>query len=171
MSVYINKDTKVLVQGITGGTAKFHTKQMLEYGTKIVAGVTPGRGGSDVEGVPVFNTVSEAVSETGATVSVVYVPAPFAADAIMEATDAELDMVICITEHIPVLDMVKVKRYMEGKKTRLVGPNCPGVITPDECKIGIMPGYIHTKGHIGVVSRSGTLTYEAVHQLSQEGIG
>ncbi|WP_368654804.1 succinate--CoA ligase subunit alpha [Ornithinibacillus sp. 4-3] len=171
MSVFINKDTKVLVQGITGGTAKFHTKQMLEYGTKIVAGVTPGRGGSDVEGVPVFDTVSQAVDQTGATVSVIYVPAPFAADAIIEATDAGLDLVICITEHIPVMDMVKVKRYMEGKKTRLVGPNCPGVITPDECKIGIMPGYIHKKGHIGVVSRSGTLTYEAVHQLSQKGFG
>lgn len=171
MSIYINKDTKVLVQGITGSTALFHTKQMLDYGTKIVAGVTPGRGGETAEGVPVFNTVTDAVEETGATVSVVYVPAPFAADAIMEAVDAELDMVICITEHIPVLDMVKVKRYMEGKKTRLVGPNCPGVITADECKIGIMPGYIHTKGHVGVVSRSGTLTYEAVHQLSQAGIG
>ena len=171
MSIYINKDTKVLVQGITGSTALFHTKQMLEYGTKIVAGVTPGRGGETAEGVPVFNTVADAVEETGANVSVVYVPAPFAADAIMEAVDAELDMVICITEHIPVLDMVKVKRYMSGKKTRLVGPNCPGVITADECKIGIMPGYIHTKGHVGVVSRSGTLTSEAVHQLTQEGIG
>ena len=171
MSVYINKDTKVLVQGITGSTALFHTKQMLEYGTKIVAGVTPGKGGTEAEGVPVFNTVEEAVKATGANVSVIYVPAPFAADAILEAVDADLDMAICITEHIPVLDMVKVKRYMEGKKTRLVGPNCPGVITPDECKIGIMPGYIHKKGHVGVVSRSGTLTYEAVHQLSQEGIG
>jgi len=171
MSVYINKDTKVLVQGITGSTALFHTKQMLEYGTKIVAGVTPGKGGTEVEGVPVFNTVEQAVAATGANVSVIYVPAAFAADAILEAVDADLDMAICITEHIPVLDMVKVKRYMEGKKTRLVGPNCPGVITPDECKIGIMPGYIHKKGHVGVVSRSGTLTYEAVHQLSEEGIG
>ncbi|MED3982785.1 succinate--CoA ligase subunit alpha [Peribacillus simplex] len=171
MSVYINKDTKVIVQGITGATALFHTKQMLEYGTKIVGGVTPGKGGTEAEGVPVFNTVSEAVTETGATASVIYVPAPFAADAILEAVDAELDLVICITEHIPVLDMVKVKRYMEGKKTRLIGPNCPGVITPEECKIGIMPGYIHKKGHVGVVSRSGTLTYEAVHQLSQAGIG
>ena len=171
MSVYINKDTKVVVQGITGSTALFHTKQMLEYGTKIVAGVTPGKGGTEAEGVPVYNTVSEAVTETGANASVIYVPAPFAADAILEAVDAEIDLVICITEHIPVLDMVKVKRYMEGKKTRLIGPNCPGVITPEECKIGIMPGYIHKKGHIGVVSRSGTLTYEAVHQLSQEGIG
>ncbi|MDQ0217089.1 succinate--CoA ligase subunit alpha [Peribacillus cavernae] len=171
MSVFINKDTKVIVQGITGSTALFHTKQMLEYGTKIVAGVTPGKGGTEVEGVPVYNTVSEATKATGANASVIYVPAPFAADAILEAVDAELDMAICITEHIPVLDMVKVKRYMEGKQTRLIGPNCPGVITPDECKIGIMPGYIHTKGHVGVVSRSGTLTYEAVHQLSQEGIG
>ncbi|MFD2638260.1 succinate--CoA ligase subunit alpha [Piscibacillus salipiscarius] len=171
MSVYINKDTKVLVQGITGGTAKFHTKQMLDYGTNIVAGVTPKKGGTEVEGVPVYNTVQDAVDATGANASVIYVPAPFAADAIMEAVDAEMDLVICITEHIPVLDMVKVKRYMEGKKTRLVGPNCPGVITPDECKIGIMPGYIHKKGHIGVVSRSGTLTYEAVHQLSEEGFG
>ncbi|PJN87130.1 succinate--CoA ligase subunit alpha [Bacillus sp. mrc49] len=171
MSVFINKDTKVIVQGITGSTALFHTKQMLEYGTKIVGGVTPGKGGTEAEGVPVFNTVSEAVTETGANASVIYVPAPFAADAILEAVDAELDLVICITEHIPVLDMVKVKRYMEGKKTRLIGPNCPGVITPEECKIGIMPGYIHKKGHVGVVSRSGTLTYEAVHQLSQEGVG
>lgn len=171
MSVFINKDTKVIVQGITGSTALFHTKQMLEYGTKIVGGVTPKKGGTEVEGVPVFNTVQEAVDQTGATASVIYVPAPFAADAIMEAVDAELDLVICITEHIPVLDMVKVKRYMEGKKTRLIGPNCPGVITPEECKIGIMPGYIHKKGHIGVVSRSGTLTYEAVHQLSQQGFG
>jgi succinyl-CoA synthetase alpha subunit len=171
MSVYINKDTKVIVQGITGSTALFHTKQMIEYGTKIVGGVTPGKGGTEVEGVPVFNTVSEAVAATGANASVVYVPAPFAADAILEAVDAELDMVICITEHIPVLDMIKVKRYMQGKNTRLVGPNCPGVITPEECKIGIMPGYIHKKGHVGIVSRSGTLTYEAVHQLSTEGIG
>lgn len=171
MSVYINKDTKVIVQGITGSTALFHTKQMVEYGTQIVGGVTPGKGGTEVEGIPVFNTVSEAVEKTGANASVIYVPAPFAADAIMEAADAELDLAICITEHIPVLDMVKVKRYMDGKKTRLVGPNCPGVITPDECKIGIMPGYIHNKGHVGVVSRSGTLTYEAVHQLSEAGIG
>src|SRR5690625_4799476 len=167
----VNKDTKVIVQGITGATATFHTKEMLAYGTKIVGGVTPGRGGSKVEGVPVFNTVEEAVAETGATVSVIYVPAPFAADAIMEAVDAELELVICITEGIPVLDMVKVRRYMEGKKTRLIGPNCPGVITPGECKIGIMPGYIHAPGKVGVVSRSGTLTYEAVHQLTTRGIG
>ncbi|HIW11869.1 MAG TPA: succinate--CoA ligase subunit alpha [Candidatus Salinicoccus stercoripullorum] len=171
MGVFIDKDTKVLVQGITGSTALFHTKQMIEYGTKIVAGVTPGKGGQEVEGVPVYNTVEEAKEATGANVSVIYVPAPFAADAIVEAADAELDMAICITEHIPVLDMVKVKRYLEDKKTRLVGPNCPGVITADECKIGIMPGYIHQKGHVGVVSRSGTLTYEAVHQLTEAGIG
>ncbi|OCA89638.1 MULTISPECIES: succinate--CoA ligase subunit alpha [unclassified Bacillus (in: firmicutes)] len=171
MSVFVNKDSKVIVQGITGSTARFHTKQMLEYGTNIVGGVTPGKGGAEAEGVPVFNTVIEAKEATGANVSVIYVPAPFAADSILEAVDAELDLVICITEHIPVLDMVKVKRYMEGKKTRLIGPNCPGVITPEECKVGIMPGYIHRKGHIGVVSRSGTLTYEAVHQLTQAGFG
>ncbi|EGQ27323.1 succinyl-CoA synthetase subunit alpha [Sporosarcina newyorkensis 2681] len=171
MSIYVDKDTKVIVQGITGSTALFHTQQMLEYGTKIVGGVTPGKGGQTVEGVPVFDTVEEAVKATGATVSIIYVPAPYAADAIMEAVDAQMAMTICITEHIPVLDMIKVKRYMEGKETRLIGPNCPGVITADETKIGIMPGYIHTKGHVGVVSRSGTLTYEAVHQLTQEGIG
>ncbi|AZV42258.1 MULTISPECIES: succinate--CoA ligase subunit alpha [Peribacillus] len=171
MAIFVNKDTKVIVQGITGSTAAFHTSQMLDYGTKIVAGVTPGKGGTEIEGVPVYNTVAEAVRKTNATASVIYVPAPFAADAILEAVDAELDLVICITEHIPVLDMVKVKRYLQGKKTRLIGPNCPGVITADECKIGIMPGYIHTKGHIGVVSRSGTLTYEAVHQLTNAGIG
>lgn len=171
MSIFIDKSTKVIVQGITGSTAMFHTKQMLEYGTNIVGGVTPGKGGTTVEGVPVFNTVEQAVIETGADASVIYVPAPFAADAIIEAAEADIDLVVCITEHIPVLDMVKVKRYLEGRKTRLIGPNCPGVITPEECKIGIMPGYIHKKGHIGVVSRSGTLTYEAVHQLSQAGIG
>ena len=171
MSILINKDTKVIVQGITGSTGLFHTKQAVEYGTKIVGGVTPGKGGTEIEGIPVFDTVADAVAKTGANASVVYVPPPFAADAIIEATDAELDLVITITEGIPVVDMIKVKRYMEGKKTRLIGPNCPGVITPDECKIGIMPGYIHNKGHVGVVSRSGTLTYEAVHQLSTNGIG
>lgn len=171
MSVFIDEDTKVVVQGITGSAAKFHTKQMLAYGTKIVAGVTPGKGGLEVEGVPVFNTLQEAVEATGANASVIYVPAPFAADAILEAVDARLGLVICITENIPVLDMVKVRRYMEGKATRLIGPNCPGVISPGKCKIGIMPGYIHKKGHIGVVSRSGTLTYEAVHQLTSAGLG
>src|SRR5690625_4267080 len=171
MSIYVNKDTKVIVQGITGSAGMDRTKAMLEYGTKIVGGVTPGRGGTEVLGVPVFNTVEDAVKATGATVSIIYVPAPFAADAIMEATDAELDLTICTTEHIPIVDMIKVKNYMKGKNTRLIGPNCPGVITADECKIGIMPGYIHKKGHIGVVSRSGTLTYEAVHQLTQAGYG
>ncbi len=171
MSIYVDKDTKVIVQGITGSAGLDHTEQMIKYGTKIVGGVTPTKGGTTVLGVPVFNTVEDAVKETGATVSIIYVPAPFAADAIMEATDAGLDLTICITEHIPVSDMITVKNYMKGKKTRLIGPNCPGVITADECKIGIMPGYIHEKGHIGVVSRSGTLTYEAVHQLSQAGYG
>ena len=171
MSVWINKDTKVIVQGITGKTAAYHTKAMLEYGTKIVAGVTPNKGGTTVEDVPVYNTVQEAVKATKANTSVIYVPAPYAADAILEAVDAELDLVICITEHIPVQDMLRVKNYMVGKKTRLIGPNCPGLITPDECKIGIMPGYIHQQGCVGVVSRSGTLTYEAVHQLTQLGIG
>ncbi|HIV74189.1 MAG TPA: succinate--CoA ligase subunit alpha [Candidatus Pseudogracilibacillus intestinigallinarum] len=171
MSIYVDKDTKVIVQGITGSAGMDHTEQMLKYGTKIVAGVTPGKGGTKTLGVPVYNTVEDAVKATGATVSIIYVPAPFAADAIMEATDAGLELTICITEHIPINDMTKVKNFMKGKKTRLIGPNCPGVITADECKIGIMPGYIHTKGHIGVVSRSGTLTYEAVHQLSQAGYG
>lgn len=171
MSIFVNKETRVITQGITGATGRFHTKQCLEYGTNIVAGVTPGKGGMEVEGVPVYNTVQEAVDATGATVSVIYVAAPFAADAIMEAVDAELDLVICITEGIPVLDMVKVRRYMEGKKTRLIGPNCPGITVPGECKIGIMPGYIHIPGHVGIVSRSGTLTYEAVHQLTTRGIG
>ncbi|WNF35471.1 succinate--CoA ligase subunit alpha [Bacillaceae bacterium IKA-2] len=171
MSILINKDTKVICQGITGAVGLFHTKQAVEYGTNMVGGVTPGKGGTEIDGIPVFNTVEDAVKATGATASVVYVPPAFAADAIMEATEAGLELVICITEGIPVLDMVNVKRYMEGKKTRLIGPNCPGVITPDECKIGIMPGYIHKKGHVGVVSRSGTLTYEAVHQLSTNGIG
>jgi succinyl-CoA synthetase alpha subunit len=171
MSIYIDKDTKVLVQGITGSVGAFHTQQMLEYGTRIVGGVTPGKSGSRVEGVPVFNTVVEAVKATGANASVIYVPPAFAADAICEGFDAGLDVVVCITEGIPILDMVRVKRFMEGKRTRLVGPNCPGVITPGECKIGIMPGYIHKPGTIGIVSKSGTLTYEAVHQVSVLGMG
>ncbi len=171
MGILVNKDTKVIVQGITGKAATFHTKQMLEYGTKIVAGVTPGKAGQVVEGVPVFNTVRDAVEATGANASVIYVPAHFAADSILEAVDAELDVVVCITEHIPVEDMVKVRRYMEGKKTRLIGPNCPGILTADEAKLGIIPGYIHRKGHVGVISRSGTLTYEATFQLTAAGIG
>jgi succinyl-CoA synthetase alpha subunit len=180
MSILVNKNTKVITQGITGATGLFHTKGALEYGSQMVGGVTPGKGGTNVDitldngtvvALPVFNTVVDAVKATGANASVIYVPPAFAADAIMEAVDAELDLVICITEGIPVLDMVNVKRYMEGKKTVLIGPNCPGVITPGECKIGIMPGYIHTPGHVGVISRSGTLTYEAVHQLTTRGIG
>jgi succinyl-CoA synthetase alpha subunit len=171
MSIYINKNTRVIVQGITGSTGAFHTRQMLDYGTKIVAGVTPGKAGSKVEGVPVFNSVLEAIKHTGANASVIYVPPAFAADAICEGFDAGLDLVVCITEGIPILDMVKAKRYMEGKKTRLVGPNCPGVITPGECKIGIMPGSIHKPGTIGIVSKSGTLTYEAVHQVTAVGLG
>ncbi|MFX3618448.1 MAG: succinate--CoA ligase subunit alpha [Sporolactobacillus sp.] len=171
MSILIDKSTKVLVQGITGSQGLFHTQQMLAYGTRIVGGVTPGKGGTTVEGVPVFNTVKEAVRQTGADCSVIYVPPAFAADAIMEAADAGLRLVITITEGIPILDMVKVKRYLQDKPTRLIGPNCPGVLSADASKIGIMPGYIHKKGHVGVVSRSGTLTYEAVHQLTQLNIG
>lgn len=171
MSILVNKDTKVICQGITGEQGTFHTIQMVAYGTKMVGGVTPGKGGTDVGGIPVFDMVEEAVRETGANASVVYVPAAFAADAIMEAVDAGVELIVCITEGIPVLDMVKVRRFMEGKKSRLIGPNCPGVITPEECKIGIMPGHIHMKGNIGVVSRSGTLTYEAVDQLTRLGIG
>ena len=171
MSIILDKDTKVIVQGITGKTAMFHTKQMLEYGTKIVAGVTPGKAGQVVEGVPVFNTVQDAVEATGATASVVFVPPRFAADSIMEGVEAGLDLVVCITEHVPVQDMIKVRAYMEGKKTRLVGPNCPGILTVGEAKLGIIPGYIYKKGHVGVISRSGTLTYEASFQLSQAGLG
>ena len=171
MSIILDKDTKVIVQGITGKTAMFHTKQMLEYGTKIVAGVTPGKAGQVVEGVPVFNTVQDAVEATGATASVVFVPPRFAADSIMEGVEAGLDLVVCITEHVPVQDMIKVRAYMEGKKTRLVGPNCPGILTVGEAKLGIIPGYIYKKGHVGVISRSGTLTYEASFQMSQAGLG
>ena len=171
MSVLVNKHTRVLTQGITGSTGQFHTKTCKEYGTQMVAGVTPGKGGTAFEGIPIYDTVVQAVAATGANASVIYVPPPFAADAIMESTDAGIPLVICITEGIPVLDMMRVKRYLEGRPTRLIGPNCPGIITPGECKIGIMPGYIHRPGRIGVVSRSGTLTYEAVHQLTQLGQG
>jgi succinyl-CoA synthetase alpha subunit len=171
MSILVNKDTKVITQGITGATGLFHAKAAREYGTQMVGGVTPGKGGTEIEGFPVFDTVRDAVRNTGATASVIFVPPPFAADAIMEAVDAGIEVVCCITEGVPVLDMVKVKQYMEGKKTRLIGPNCPGIITPGECKIGIMPGYIHKPGPVGVVSRSGTLTYEAVWQLTCMGIG
>ncbi len=171
MSILVNKETRVVTQGITGATGQFHTRACRDYGTQMVAGVTPGKGGSDFEGIPIFDTVQQAKAATGANVSVIYVPPAFAADAIMEAADAQLELVVCITEGIPVLDMVRVKRYLEGRATRLVGPNCPGVITPGECKIGIMPGYIHKQGTIGVVSRSGTLTYEAVHQLTSLGLG
>ena len=171
MSILVNKDTKVICQGITGEQGTFHTRQMVAYGTKMVGGVTPGKGGTDVDGIPVFDTVGDAVKKTGANASVIYAPAGFAADAIMEAVDAGIELVVCITEGIPVLDMVKVRRFMQGTNSRLVGPNCPGVITPDQCKIGIMPGHIHKAGSVGVVSRSGTLTYEAVDQLTRLGMG
>lgn len=171
MSILVGKDTKVVTQGITGSTGKFHTRTCKEYGTQMVAGVTPGKGGEAFEDIPIYDTVGEAREATGCNASVIYVPPPFAADAIMEAADAGVELIICITEGIPVLDMVKVKRFLASKDSRLIGPNCPGVITPGECKIGIMPGYIHQAGKIGVVSRSGTLTYEAVHQLTQLGIG
>ena len=172
MAVLVDKNTRVLCQGITGSAGSFHCRQMRAYGTQLVAGVTPGKGGQAFDGdVPVFDTVAEAVEQTGADVSVIFVPPPFAADAILEAVDAGCRLVIPITEGVPVRDMVTVRRYMEDKDARMIGPNCPGIITPDECKIGIMPGHIHTKGRIGVVSRSGTLTYEAVGQLSAVGLG
>ena len=171
MSVLVGTQTRVLTQGITGATGQLHTRLCREYGTQMVAGVTPGRGGTDFEGIPIFDTVAAAVHATAADASVIYVPPAGAADAIMEAADAALPLVVCITEGVPVLDMVRVKRVLEGSATRLIGPNCPGVITPGECKIGIMPGYIHKPGRVAVVSRSGTLTYEAVHQLTLLGIG
>ncbi len=171
MSILVNKATRVVTQGITGATGQFHTRTCREYGTQMVAGVTPGKGGSDFEGIPIFDTVDEARAATDCNASVIYVPPAFAADAIMEAADAGVELVICITEGIPILDMVRVKRFLASTGARLIGPNCPGVITPGECKIGIMPGYIHLPGRVGVVSRSGTLTYEAVHQLTQLGIG
>lgn len=171
MSILVDRNTRVLCQGFTGRQGTFHSEQALSYGTKLVGGVTPGRGGGRHLGLPVFDTVAEAVQATGATASVIYVPAPYAKDAILEAIDADLELVVCITEHIPVLDMLAVHTALVGRRTRLVGPNCPGVITPGACKIGIMPGAIHRPGRVGIVSRSGTLTYVAVHETSEEGLG
>jgi succinyl-CoA synthetase alpha subunit len=171
MSILVDKNTRVLTQGITGATGQFHTRACKEYGTKMVAGVTPGKGGTSFEGIPIFDTVARAVAETGANASVIYVPPAFAGDAMMEAADAGIPLIVCITEGVPVRDMVRVKRYLTGRNSRLLGPNCPGVITPGECKIGIMPGHIHRPGTVGVVSRSGTLTYEAVDQLTRLGLG
>ena len=171
MSILVNKNSKIICQGITGNQGSFHTEQCIAYGSRVVAGVTPGRGGDEHLGVPVFDTMRDAVSETGADVSMIYVPAPFAADAILEAADSGVRLVVCITEGIPVMDMVRVKSALRDHDCHLIGPNCPGIITPDECKIGIMPGFIHMKGRIGVVSRSGTLTYEAVYQTTQNKLG
>jgi succinyl-CoA synthetase alpha subunit len=171
MSILVNKDTKVIVQGITGSAGLFHATQCREYGTQVVGGVTPGKGGTEVEGFTVFDTVENARKMTGANASLIFVPAPFALDSMIEAIDGGIELIICITEGVPTLDMVKVKKYMEGKDVKLVGPNCPGVMTPGEAKVGIMPGYIHTPGRVGIISRSGTLTYEAVWQLSELGIG
>ncbi len=171
MSILVDENTKVLVQGITGNEGMFHTRQMVEYGTKVVAGVTPGKGGQKVDGIPVFNTVSEAVRETNANASAIFVPPAFAADAILEAADANLPLIVCLTEGIPTLDMVKVKEYLQKKKINLIGPNTPGIISPGKCKIGVMAGYIHKKGPVGIMSRSGTLTYEVVDQLTKKGIG
>jgi succinyl-CoA synthetase alpha subunit len=171
MSILVNKNTRVLTQGITGATGQFHTKACKDYGTQMVAGVTPGKGGTAFEGIPIFDTVDRAVRETGGNASVIYVPPAFAADAILESADAGIPLIICITEGVPVRDMIKVKRYLVGRSSQLLGPNCPGTITPGECKIGIMPGHIHRPGTIGVVSRSGTLTYEAVDQLTRLGMG